>query len=42
MEIGKIEVYLLDKIIHTENLYIKKQEKTSFFNKIIRWIKNDK
>ncbi|MFV0249859.1 MAG: D-alanyl-D-alanine carboxypeptidase family protein [Bacilli bacterium] len=41
-EIGSIDVYLGDKIIHKENIYIKKEQikQSSFIQKIIDWIKS--
>jgi D-alanyl-D-alanine carboxypeptidase len=38
--VGAISVYLNDKVIHTQNIYVKKEEpKKNFFQKIIGWFK---
>lgn len=42
MIIGKVEVYLMEQLLYSDDLYIKKQEQLSFFENIIRWFKNDK
>lgn len=40
MEIGKLQVYLADEIIHEEKIYIKKEkEKISLFDKIKSWFR---
>ena len=42
MKIGKIEVYLTNTLIYTDDLYISKKEKTTFLDKVKGWFKNDK
>lgn len=42
MKIGKIEVYLTNTLIYTDDLYINKKEKTTFLDKVKGWFKNDK
>lgn len=42
MIIGKIEIYLTNTLIYTDDLYISKKEKTTFLDKIKGWFKNDK
>lgn len=41
-EIGKAEVYLFDKVIHEEKIFVKEKqiEKKSFIQKLKEWIKN--
>ena len=41
--VGKAEIFLKEKIIHTEDIYIKvpkEKEKLSWWQKIIRWFKS--
>lgn len=44
-KIGEVKIYYLDKLIHTEDIFIKekanKKENKSFIKKIIDWIKNN-
>ena len=42
MKIGKIEVYLTNTLIYTDDLYISKKETTTFLDKVKGWFKNDK
>lgn len=41
IKIGEVEVYLTDNLIYEDELFIKKKEKISFFEKIKRWFKDD-
>lgn len=42
MKIGKIEIYLTDTLIYTDDMYISKKEQKSIWDKIKGWFKNDK
>lgn len=42
MKIGKIEIYLTDTLIYTDDIYISKKEQKSIWDKIKGWFKNDK
>ena len=39
-KVGVVEVLINDKKIHEEDIFIKKKEKLSFFDKIKRWFSN--
>ena len=39
-KIGVVEVLINDKKVHEEDIYIKKKEKLSFFDKLKRWFSN--
>ena len=41
-KVGVAKVYLGDKVVHEENIYVKKgKEKKSFWGKILSWFKHD-
>ena len=39
-KVGVVEVLINDKKVHEEDIYIKKKEKLSFFDKLKRWFSN--
>lgn len=39
-KVGVVEVLINDKKVHEEDIYIKKKEKLSFFDKLKRWFNN--
>ena len=44
MKVGSVIVYIMDKQVHEQDVYIEKKEiiKKSFIQKILDWFKNDK
>ena len=41
-KVGIVKVYLGDKVVHEEGIYVKKgKEKENFWNKILSWFKHD-